>query len=84
MIFPTKAFIQWILCICSFSGKSILNLKSTRTPEQIEQLSFGAIGAKITHEIFISARSIPNLKSTRTPEQIEQLSFGAIGAKIPL
>ena len=29
------------------SWKSIPNLKSTRTPEQIEQLSFGAIGAKI-------------------------------------
>ena len=27
--------------------QSITNLKSTRTPEQIEQLSFGAIGAKI-------------------------------------
>ena len=35
------------LYICSFSGRSIPNLKSTRTPEQIEQLSFGAIGAKI-------------------------------------
>ena len=29
------------------SGKSIPNLKSTRTPEQIEHLSFGAFGAKI-------------------------------------
>ena len=37
----------WILHICSFSGRSIPNLKSTRTPEQIEQLSFGAIGVKI-------------------------------------
>ena len=35
---PMKIFI---------SARSIPNLKSTRTPEQIEQLSFGAFGAKI-------------------------------------
>ena len=28
--------------------QSILNMKSTRTPEQIEQLSFEAIGAKFS------------------------------------
>ena len=63
MIFPTKAFIQWILCICSFSGKSILNLKSTRTPEQIEQLLFGAIGAKISLYKPYEQKSIPILYS---------------------
>ena len=40
MIFLTKAFMKqisvWILHICSFSGKSILNLKATRAPHQIQ------------------------------------------------
>ena len=35
-----KQISVWILHICSFSGKSILNLKSTRSPEQTSNIKY--------------------------------------------